>query len=555
MISIKNKYSLLFILSVFVFQAAIILYPGWREDDVALFLIRLKYNLFGNAIDGFSLDNPSDDRFIPFYYFGYQLISFFTFKPFFFFLYNLFLSLSTLILLQIIRIKLKLKYWPVFIFLVFVPGYADSFYQIVNPEKELIFFWCLFLFTIMTLLDNESNKHRSIILMFISFPLIIFSLFLKETTFIILSIFCSSFLVLNSKILSFSTKIIQINTKVKYIFYSGLILSLSFLVLFFIFTRSAPDTEGYHYLLTPADSIVTRIMFSVKALILYAITDPLLVLLLPILFFYSVYQRVALSKDIFSENRIRYSTFIDACAITALSLIAAYIVLGFHGFRYLLPAYPFALVALASYLQIFLPIIKNNFKKLYIFVPSVFLVILLINSIFSAVNLAVFYKVSSYNFMQYKDVLIQNVNNINLNFNNLISFYIPGKNKMTMDYTASMHKNILSFYEINVDQINFEYSTTNDNWVEQSEIAFNESNIKKGDNLLILPNSTISQVEILSNLRGLRLREIIHTQSPNYFEIPEIRHLLKYIMLKINPTLLGTRMVSREVDYAIYEVL
>ena len=168
MISIKNKYSLLFILSVFVFQAAIILYPGWREDDAAFFLNRLKNNLFGNALDRFSLDNPSD-RFMPFYYFGYQLISFFTFKPFFFFLYNLFLSLSTLILLQIIRIKLKLKYWPVFIFLVFVPGYADSFYQIVNPEKELIFFWCLFLFTIMTLLDNESNKHRSIILMFISF--------------------------------------------------------------------------------------------------------------------------------------------------------------------------------------------------------------------------------------------------------------------------------------------------------------------------------------------------------------------------------------------------
>ena len=111
-------------------------------------------------------------------------------------------------------------------------------------------------------------------------------------------------------------------------------------------------------------------MFSVKAMILYAITDPLLVLLLPILFFYSVYQRVALSKDIFSENRIRYSTFIDACAITALSLVTAYIVLGFHGFRYLLPAYPFGLIALASYLQFILPSIKKNFKKLYIFVPS-----------------------------------------------------------------------------------------------------------------------------------------------------------------------------------------
>ncbi len=554
MISIKNKYSLLFILSVFVFQAAIILYPGWREDDAAFFLIRLKNNLFGNALDRFSFENPSD-RFIPFYYFGYQLISFFTFKPFFFFLYNLFLSLSTLILLQIIRIKLKLKYWPVFIFLVFVPGYADSFYQIVNPEKELIFFWCLFLFTIMTLLDNESNKHRSIILMFISFPLIIFSLFLKETTFIILSIFCSSFLVLNSKILSFSTKIIQINTKVKYIFYSGLMLSLSFLVLFFIFTSSVPDNESSHYLLTPADNIVTKFIFSVKALILYAITDSLLVLLLPLLFFYSVYQRVALSKDIFSENRIRYSTFIDACAITALSLVAAYIVLGFHGFRYLLPAYPFGLIALAAYLQIYVPSIKNNFKKPYIFVPSVFLVILLINSIFSAINLAVFYKVSSYNFMHYKDVLLQNVKNINSNNNKLVNVYIPGKSNMWMIYSVDRHKDLFSFYEIDVAQINFEYSTTNDNWVEQSEIAFNEPNIKKGDILLILPNSTISQDEILSNLRGLRKREIIHTQSPNYFEIPEIRHLLKYIMLKINPTLLGTRMVSREVDYAIYEVL
>ena len=58
MITIKNKYSLLFILSVFVFQTAIILYPGWREDDVALFLIRLKYNLFGNVLDGFSFKIP-----------------------------------------------------------------------------------------------------------------------------------------------------------------------------------------------------------------------------------------------------------------------------------------------------------------------------------------------------------------------------------------------------------------------------------------------------------------------------------------------------------------
>ena len=88
-----------------------------------------------------------------------------------------------------------------------------------------------------------------------------------------------------------------------------------------------------------------------------------------------------------------------------------------------------------------------------------------------------------------------------------------------------------------------------------STISGVKPNLKKGDILLILPNSTISQDEILSNLQGLQLREIIHTESPNYFEIPEIRHLLKYIMLINNPNILGTRMVFREVDYAIYEVL
>ena len=554
MISIKNTYSLWFIFSVFLFQAVIILYPGWLVDDAAFFLFRLKNNLFGDAIDRFSLENASE-RFIPFYFFGYQLISFFTFKPFFFFLYNLFLSLSTLILLQFIRIKLKLKYWPVFIFIVFVPGYADSFYQIVNPEKELIFFWCLFLFTIMDLLDNESNKHRTIILMLISFPLIIFSLFLKETTFIILLTFCSSLLVLNSKIFAFPAQIVQISSRLKYIFYSGLMLSLIFLLLFLIFTRSAPDTEGYHYLLTPADNIVTRIIFSVKALILYAITDPLLVLLLPVLFFYSVYQRVALSKDIFSGNRIKYSPFIDACAITALSLIAAYVVLGFHGFRYLLPAYPFGLVALAGYLHIYLPNIKKYYKSLYLVIPCIILVFLLINSIFSAINLAVFYKVSSYNFMQYKDVLIQNINKINSTNNNLVSFYIPGKNSEWMHYSADRHKDILSFYEVGIDHIKFEFNDSNQNWMEKSIVSEIGLQIKKGDILLLLPNSTISQEEILSNLHTLRLRKIMHTQSPNYFEIPEIRHFLKYLMMIKNPNLLGTRMVYREVDYAIYEVL
>ena len=173
----------------------------------------------------------------------------------------------------------------------------------------------------------------------------------------------------------------RISTAVKYILYSGVMLSVSFLVFYFIFTGNPSDKEAFRYLLVPADRIVTRFIFSVKALILYAISDPLLVLFLPMLFFYSIYHRLALNKEIFTGNMIIYPTFIDACAISALSLVAAYVVLGFHGFRYLLPAYPFGLIALAAYLQIYIPNIKKYFKTLYIFVPSIFQVILLINSV------------------------------------------------------------------------------------------------------------------------------------------------------------------------------
>ena len=155
-------------------------------------------------------------------------------------------------------------------------------------------------------------------------------------------------------------------------------------------------------------------------------------------------------------NIFDLTSFIDTCAISALSLVAAYVVLGFHGYRYLLPAYPFGLVAIAAYLQIYMPIIKKNFKSLYILLPGVLLVVLLINSIFSATNLAVFYKVSSYNFMHYKDVLIQNINNINLNNANLVNFYIPGKSNMWMQYSADRHKDLLSFYEVDMNNIKFD---------------------------------------------------------------------------------------------------
>ena len=545
-----KNYKRAFIVLI-AYQFAIILYPGWQIDDTAFFLIRLKDNIFGNVMNTFSLSHGSD-RFTPFYYFGYQLISFFTLKPFFFFLYNLFASILTLILLQSIRKKLSLDYWPFFLFIVFVPGFSDSFFQLVNPEKELILFWSIVLFAIISFSENRMDTIRSFFMIFIVLITMIFSIFMKETSFIIITSFGLSLLILNfKKILLYKQKF-PINNKVIFIIYSGLILSFIFLVLF-LNSYNHIQSGSYLQKMNPSDSFIGHIKSSSKVFILYAISDPLLVLSLPILFLYSVYRRVIQKKENFTHKMGKWAPFIDACAISALTLVSAYIVLGFHGYRYLLPVYPFGLIALTAYLQIYFPLIKKNMNRIYILVPSLLIVFLLVNSMLSSVNTAVFYKMSSYNFMQYKDALIHKIDDINSIKNTKVNFFLPGKKNI--GYNAGRHRDILNFYEVNINSVNFEFNPINQNWIERGKKGDIENFVQKGDLFLITPNSTISQDQIMANLQGLKLREIMRTQSPNYFEIPEIRHFLKYLMLQRNPDALVHQMIYREVDFAIYQVI
>ena len=192
-------------------------------------------------------------------------------------------------------------------------------------------------------------------------------------------------------------------------------------------------------------------------------------------------------------------------------------------------------------------------NRIYILVPSLLIVFLLVNSMLSSVNTAVFYKMSSYNFMQYKDALIHKIDDINSIKNTKVNFFLPGKKNI--GYNAGRHRDILNFYEVNINSVNFEFNPINQNWIEQNAAGHNESIVNRGDFFLITPNSTISQDQIMANLQGLKLREIMRTQSPNYFEIPEIRHFLKYLMLQRNPDVLGSQMIYREVDFAIYQVL
>jgi heme/copper-type cytochrome/quinol oxidase subunit 2 len=378
------------------------------------------------------------------------------------------------------------------------------------------------------------------------------ALYHKEPGFIILIVFSVSYLF--GYLLSHNKRG-SIGEKFIYKFFVLMALlssGITYFIQYLFFSLNSLKT-GYLTSLTPDWSLTGRLYYSFKALILYIISDPIITVILPLFFILSFFlRRKTKSRNNLSDHNQLY-LFYTCLSFSVICYLGFFLLLGIHAQHYLLPAYPFAIISLTGYLQVFMPMIKKKLKHLYVLVPVVLTALLLVNSLFSSINVAVNLKVSSYNFMRYKDALIQKIDSINLIENNRVNFYLPGKKDIGID--AYRHIYILKFFDVDIDKIKFNYYSANQNWVEYSSASSTGKLIKKGDILLITPNSTISQEEIMANLHDLHLRNIFQTQSAYYFEIPEIRHFLKFIMLKMNSNSLVHQMIFREVDFAIYEIL
>jgi len=411
-------------------------------------------------------------------------------------------------------------------------------------------FWCILLLCLYNIfLRNTSTSISSLLIILTTANI---ALYHKEPGFIILIVFSASYLF---GYLFSHNKRGSIDEKFVYKIFILIALissSIAYLIQYLFFSLRSFKT-GYLSSLTPDWSLTGRLYYSFKALILYIISDPIITVILPLFFILSLFlRRKTKSRNNLSDHNQLY-LFYTCLSFSVMCYLGFFLSLGIHAQHYLLPTYPFAVISLTGYLQVFMPMIKNKLKHLYVLVPVALTALLLVNSLFSSINVAVNLKVSSYNFMRYKDALIQKIDNINLIGNNRVNFYLPGKKDIGTD--AYRHKAILKFFDVDMDNIKFEYNNANQNWVEYSSASSTENLIQIGDLFLITPNSTISQEEIMANLHDLHLRNIFQTQSAYYFEIPEIRHFLKFIMLKKNPKSLVHQMIYREADFAIYEVL
>lgn len=418
----------------------------------------------------------------------------------------------------------------------------------------MFFLWSLFLLLFFIPFSNKSTKIN--IQIFYSLLIANLALYMREVQFILLVGFTIPyFLWWQFSVKKYCKEINQsyYSKTIRLFFILFIISGLVFLIQYFVFADFMGQNSYYHSV-TPEFNFHARFLYSAKALILYTISDPLIVLMLPILSAatHIQYRKIKINNNVLNSS-FNHLPMIDSLAFASFSFFLSHVLLGVYEISYLASGYPFAIIAITGYFSILAKQGTKIFDNKLKIIISVVVIILMTNGIFSSFNRAIFYKVSSYNFMQYKDSLINKIGDINSIENKKLNFYLPGKKDI--GYIADRHRDILNFYEVDIAKIEFAYNKANQNWVGQNGAGNNGSIVNKGDLLLITPNSTISKEEIMANLQGLQLHEIMSTDSPYYFELPEIRHFLKYIMLKKNTDALGSKMVYREVDYAIYEVL
>ena len=533
----------IYLIPAILLMPILLTHLGWNLDDSCNWLYRLKN-------EPFSFFQATGGRYSPLNGLSQQIISYLSFSPIFFFLYNYIVGCFSIIIILKITSNLSYDFRYVPVLIIFLPGFSETYYTFYSGEPTLILFWCILLLCLYNIfLRNTSTSISSLLIILTTANI---ALYHKEPGFIILIVFSLSYL-FGYLFLQNKWKIVDEKFVYKIFILIALISSsIAYLIQYLFFSLRSFKT-GYLISITPDWSLNGRIYYSFKALILYIISDPIITVILPLFFVLTFFikSKTKLNDNLLYQSQL--SLFYSCLSFSVMCYLGFFLLLGIHAQHYLLPTYPFAIISLTGYLQVFMPMIKKKLKHLYVLVPVALTALLLVNSLFSSINVAVNLKVSSYNFMRYKDALIQKIDNINLIENNRVNFYLPGKKDIGID--AYRHIYILKFFDVDMDNIKFEYNSANQNWVEYSSASSTENLIQIGDLFLITPNSTISQEEIMANLHELQLRKIMQTQSPYYFEIPEIRHFLKFIMLKKNPNSLVHQMIYREVDFAIYEIL
>jgi hypothetical protein len=518
---------------VSIFLTIILLLPiflyniGWNFDDTGYWL-----NTFKNNDLSFKYFN--NDRFAPLNTISTKLLSILSFKPITFFIYNYILALVSFSILLYITIKLNLKTWLFPIIIIFTASFSTTFYRIFHGERELLFLWILFILIIFKSMDFKLNFEFSTSLYIIIIP-INFALYYKESSVVLLSIITISIFYF---LWNYNNKYFILSKKSKSILINLLILSILsigiYICLYAKYTNPI-KSDSYYNKLVPYNSIIDRFKYSIKSIFLYVTTDFLFIVFLPIIFFYTNFYNF---KQKYYNKNLHKLFLANILFIISFFFILFHILIGIHSNYYLLPVYPFAILSLTIYFDLIISLkYKENKILLFLILP-----IVLFNSINSSINEVLFLRFSSKNFMQYQPHLNNLLNEKDDSNISEYSIYFLGVNDFT--YHANIQNNFLEFYNVSKSQLTF--------------LSISDVNTKLNSNpkskiyFIVTPNTNQKNIELKSKISSLKLKTVFETDSKHYYELPELRHIVKYFILKFNKNSIQSPNIYREVDFGIH---
>ncbi len=250
------------------------------------------------------------------------------------------------------------------------PSFITAFLRLFVPERMEFVFLALFVASFVYMLAHQnSNNAKTYIAFGVGLMCANMALYYKETAFAMIGAFGFFHLVFGFRGLSKKIKVFDI----------ALMISSAVWILVYYVVVIATKTTSSSYGDTPYNQLIVfaKVVFG------YCLNEPFLFIGLPLLCVIRIYDVVC------KKGRI-YPLY-DSCLITALVLMAEYLVLRLGDVHYVLPAYIFGIVALAGAWCMY----KNKIIKC---IYGICAVIFLCNALPYSIYQFVFYKCVPNNF-------------------------------------------------------------------------------------------------------------------------------------------------------------
>jgi hypothetical protein len=447
---------------------------------------------------------PEIGRFFPLAAREYSLISFLSNSVTAFYIYN-FLQYVTLIFLMY-KIQVSLvsdKYKNLILSSLFLlslsPGFVTSWFRLFVPERNVLFFSVVFLFSYL-----RFDKNQQWIYAIIGIFAVNVALYYKEPSFLLFGGFAIFHLYFSSR---------ESNFKKLFFDLAIILSSLVFLIFYYFEVFQYKGNQLYGFTTINPFLVLTKNLFNL------CLGDPVVIFLLMPLFFWRTF--------LICFNKEKPHPLFDSLIFASLLYVFVFFKLNMYAYHYLLPIYAFSITAL---LHFFLADRRCN-NKYFKFLGGLSILFIVLSTVPMSAHLISRYKNDTNNFQKTLYFLNSYIKDKSRNSKRVVLF-LDGVNKGSgVEVYNSFIKN-LEFMGLTSRQFDFKVLDPDDGIMGAAMInrnskytAFNqitESYIQSGDLLLMTPHSQkyfgLEGSEISSKLNEYVL--IFHADSflsiPNY---------------------------------------